>query len=157
MSRREMPENYTSLAVLDAGIEIAPLDMSILEARAAHMSAGEIGRLLGLTARQVTRREENMVRRARRREFAESFPDAMLVVEPAPEFRTVPDLPASTTDHDRCIWHLIDLKRADHSPARTEYKIPPGDNFRIFVPPVAAVSGCGSPAALCAAERGCGT
>ena len=45
-------------------------------------------------------------------------------------------------------WHLIDLKRAGHSPWTTELNVPARG---VYVTPLpVSVSSCGSPAALCA-------
>lgn len=42
-------------------------------------------------------------------------------------------------------WHLIDLKRANHSPTRTELYIPSDDSALRRYTPDAIVSGVGSP------------
>lgn len=49
------------------------------------------------------------------------------------------------------IWHLLDLKRAGHSPTRTELQIEPGDNPSRINPHREMIhSPTGSPAASCA-------
>lgn len=49
------------------------------------------------------------------------------------------------------ILHLLDLKRAGHSPRDTEYRIGNDGAIRMEAP-IAYTSGVGSPAAMCAVE-----